>query len=68
MSKMTRLTDRMLSVFVPKSAASASVETKACYTEVDCRHSDCGSRYKLCITTYCNGVYHSGSCNACGSC
>ncbi|MEV0649592.1 hypothetical protein AB0I28_30475 [Phytomonospora sp. NPDC050363] len=68
MSKISRLTDRMLSVFVPKSTAAAGAGIQACYTEVDCRVQECGSRLKMCFTTYCNGVYHSGSCNGCGSC
>lgn len=65
MSKIGRLTDRIVSAFVPKTAASAA----NCYTKIVCRFN-CGSNIvgKVCYLQYCDGEYRTGYCDGCGGC
>ncbi|WP_162907957.1 hypothetical protein [Allorhizocola rhizosphaerae] len=70
MRLVERMSDRMLSLFVPRATAAAAT-TQACYDVHYCQ--SCSNEHgvllkKFCWAQYCNGSYVNGGCGRCGYC
>lgn len=67
MKLVRRLSDRMLSVFVPQATAAAA-SAQECWNERECRNCGGATFFKFCWSQWCDGQYVSGGCGRCGYC